>query len=605
MRNSNKLVALAIVLCTLVLQMPNPPYAFAEYQGAEQQQEQTKNEDEYDNLDDGIALQNDSIVDLSLNISAPGFVENSFRYQNGQPIPGVNAISSRSLPHMPEGVTGWGIDVSRHQGVIDWAKVKAAGVDFAILRCGYGTDGTDGQFKANVEGCKKNNIPFGVYLYSYAWDADVAREEANWTLDLMSSAGVKPSDLKLPVYYDLENTVGNKNHPDYGKPAGVDGNNQYHVIKDNATFTAMAKAYCSVIESAGYQPGVYASLNWWRTYLTDGSFNSWDRWVAQYYTECTYQGSYSFWQYSSAGSVDGISGNVDMNYCYASFKNLGWYKENGTWYYGQFDGTNRTGWLSYKGSWYWLDPNANGAMATGVTEIDGKRYFLDPVSDGIMKTGWISFQGKRYYAASSGVLYEGWKKMSGSWYHFDTKGSCELTTGWLLDGAAWYYFSSSGVMQTGWHKLGDLWYYLDSSGAMKTGWLSLGGSWYYLNPGSGAMATGWVKVDNVWYYLKNSGVMAKDWLKLGTTWYYLEKSGAMATGWAKVGNSWYYFNGSGAMAVGWKKVGDTWYYLEKSGAMATNRWIGNYYVTGSGAMATNCWIGRYHVNASGLWDATR
>lgn len=506
---------------------------------------------------------------------------------------------------MPEGVTAWGIDVSRHQGVIDWAKVKAAGVDFAILRCGYGTDGTDGQFRANVEGCKKNNIPFGIYLYSYGWDAEVARDEANWTLQVLSDAGVKPSDLKLPVYYDLENTVGNKDHPDYGKPAGVDGNNQYHVIKNNATFAAMANAFCSTIESAGYQPGVYANLNWWRTYLTDKSFNSWDRWVAQYYNECTYQGTYSLWQYSSSGAIDGISGYVDLNYCYASFKYLGWYKDHGMWYYGLFDGTNRTGWLSYKGSWYWLDPNANGAMATGVTEIDGKHYFLDSDAGGAMKTGWISSQGKRYYANSSGALYEGWKKMGNSWYYFDSNCSCEMKTGWFRDDANWYYFSESGIMQTGWQKVEKSWYYLGASGVMATGWLSLDGSWYYLNSKNGVMATGWTKIDGSWYYLKSTGVMAKGWLKLGTAWYYLNCNGAMVTGWKKVENAWYYFDSNGAMVTGWKKVGDDWYYLDSSGAMAINCWIGNYYVTESGAMATSCWIGRYHVNASGRWDATR
>ena len=262
----------------------------------------------------------DAADEAAVDNTANGFLENSWRYENGvlraDLEPSDRSLYSRDV--RPEGATAWGIDVSNHQGSIDWAKVKAAGVDYAILRCGFGEGIMDDSFIRNVQGCKKYGIPFGVYLYCYAWDAKSAREEAEGTLSILSRAGVKPSDLAFPVYYDIENTVGNKNHPDYGKPAGVDGNNQYHVIRNNATFTAMAETYCNIIQNAGYEPGVYASLNWWRNYLNDAKFNFWDRWVAQYYSECTYEGTYSMWQYSSEGRVDGIRGNVDVNWHYGT-----------------------------------------------------------------------------------------------------------------------------------------------------------------------------------------------------------------------------------------------------------------------------------------------
>lgn len=590
-------------------------------------------------LDDGLSEQEDQDdAEAEIDNTANGFVENSWRYENGvlksdlEP----SARARRSSGNLPAGVTGWGIDVSSHQGAIDWAKVKAAGVDYAILRVGYGIGNSDGRFIENVKGCKENGIPFGVYLYSYAWDEQSAKSEAQGVLNLLSNAGVKPGDLAFPVYYDLENTVGKKNHPDYGKPAGVDFNNQYHVIRDNATFAKMATSFCSIISANGFTPGVYANLNWWRNYLTDPVFNNWDRWVAQYYTECTYQGTYSMWQYSSQGSVNGISGNVDMNYCYASFDNLGWYRVDGTWYYGQFDGTNRTGWFKEKNSWYWLDPASNGAMATGIVSIDGKMYLFDPAAGGAMRTSWIKYQNKWYYASASGVLCEGWKQIGGNWYYFEASKSCAMKTGWLLDGTTWYYLSGSGAMAKGWLKLGGLWYYLQSSGAMATGWQRVGGYWYYLDPTSGSMktgtffdgsrysrangsghwlgyCTGWIKVNSVWYYVDN-GVLRTGWSYINGAWYwfnnkgvmqtgwivdssggnyYLEQSGAMHTGWLLYDGDWYYLQSNGLMVTGWRKIDGKTYYFYSDGRMASGVFEVDsvpYYASSSGALNGDGWF---------------
>ena len=98
-----------------------------------------------------------------------------------------------SRPTLPEGAAEWGVDVSFAQGDIDWAKAKADGVDFAILRLGYGAGGSDRRFVANVQGCKANGIKFGVYLYSYAWDASTATSEAEWTLTVSTSCRMRAS----------------------------------------------------------------------------------------------------------------------------------------------------------------------------------------------------------------------------------------------------------------------------------------------------------------------------------------------------------------------------------------------------------------------------
>ena len=288
---------------------------------------------------------------LDYDNSASGYKENSWRYIDGVPQRIGDAADYRTSANLPSGAKAFGIDVSSHQGVIDWARVKRSGVDFAILRCGYARGEMDSRFIQNVKGCKENGIPFGIYLYSYAWDAASALSEAEGVLRILAQAGLKPSDLTLPIYYDIENTVGKKDHPDFGKPAGVDDNNQYRVIRGGApTFAAMAKSFCGKIMSSGYRVGVYTSLNWWRTYLTDPCFDSWDRWVAQYYHECTYQGDYSMWQYTSSASVPGISGSVDANYYYGNLLDAD-------------DGLLHVDYRAHTAKYGWLPTVSDGAMA--------------------------------------------------------------------------------------------------------------------------------------------------------------------------------------------------------------------------------------------------
>lgn len=194
-----------------------------------------------------------------------------------------------------------GIDVSTFQGKIDWNKVKAAGIKYAILRCGYGSDiksQDDDQFKRNADECTRLGIPFGVYLYSYATDVNMAKSEAEHVIRLL-----KGYKLTYPVYLDLE---------DAGTTARCSGK----VIAD------MTETFCEAIKKAGYYPGVYSNTSWFTKKLTDKRFDKYDKWVAQYNTECQYKGKYNMWQYSSKGKVDGINGSVDMNYCYVDYPKI-------------------------------------------------------------------------------------------------------------------------------------------------------------------------------------------------------------------------------------------------------------------------------------------
>lgn len=182
------------------------------------------------------------------------------------------------------------IDVSEHQGTINWDAVKGH-IDGAILQCGYGDNiasQDDKQWKRNADECTRLGIPFGVYIYSYATSDAQARSEAEHVLRLVN--GYK---LSYPIYLDLEQA---------GTETGA---------------IQRANIFGDIIENAGYWCGVYANTNWWTNYLV--GLERFVKWVAQYNSVCTYQGTYDIWQYTSGGSVPGISGNVDMNHCYRDY----------------------------------------------------------------------------------------------------------------------------------------------------------------------------------------------------------------------------------------------------------------------------------------------
>ena len=196
-----------------------------------------------------------------------------------------------------------GIDVSIHNYKIDWEKVKKAGIDFAIIRCGFGKDSTeqdDDKFRYNVEECKKLSIPYGVYLYSYALNTKDAVSEAEHVLRLIK--GYSP---KYGIWFDMEDADGYKSRK--GMPS-------------NQTLVDICDTFCKEIKKNGYSKvGIYANLDWWNNRLNDSKLDVYDKWVAQWGKVCTYGKKYVMWQYTSEGSVDGIIGRVDMNYCYKNY----------------------------------------------------------------------------------------------------------------------------------------------------------------------------------------------------------------------------------------------------------------------------------------------
>ena len=192
-----------------------------------------------------------------------------------------------------------GIDVSAHNGKINWDRVKKQGIDFAIIRCGYGQDLTnqdDAMFARNVSECERLEIPYGIYIYSYALDENAASSEADHVLRL-----IKGCNPRLGIWFDMEDADGYKSRN--GMPS-------------NETLVNICITFCEKIKSQGYNVGIYASLSWLKNQLNDNRLDVYDKWVAQWNITCTYTKRYVMWQYTNSGTVDGIEGYVDMNKYY-------------------------------------------------------------------------------------------------------------------------------------------------------------------------------------------------------------------------------------------------------------------------------------------------
>ncbi len=202
-----------------------------------------------------------------------------------------------------------GIDVSEHQGTIDWKKVKAAGIDYAMIRAGFGweeiEDQTDASLVQNVTGAKQVGLPFGLYHYSYADTVEEAKKEAKFLLDILKANNIAPSDLSYPIAFDIE------------EPDRLN-------VSQRRVNTDMVNAFCEIIRDAGYLPMVYASKTVIQDYLYYDEISANNIWMAAWtstpndteiFANCF---PVDMWQYSESGTVDGINGRVDLNICYTT-----------------------------------------------------------------------------------------------------------------------------------------------------------------------------------------------------------------------------------------------------------------------------------------------
>ena len=302
---------------------------------------------------------------------------NSWRYENGLLIDAVSdGVDAQSLADeaLSNGAVARGIDVSNFQGTIDWNQVKAAGIEFAILKVGPVYGKPDSTFERNATECERLGIPYGVYYYSYARSVADANKEADRTLAWLG--GHHPS---LPVYYDLEDNYILQD-PNFSKDK----------------LAQIAQTFCNRMEAVGFKSGIYANLNWFNNYLNSPSLSGYDHWVAQYNWRCDYAGSYSFWQYSSSGNVPGVNGRCDMNYCFnGSFLNV----DDGKMHIQYEAHVSNIGWMSSK-----RDGSTAGTTGQSKAVEDLKVSILNPEEDGSVQID----------AHVSGIGWQGWDTPSAS-----------------------------------------------------------------------------------------------------------------------------------------------------------------------------------------------
>ena len=574
--------------------------------------------------------------------------ENSWRYEDGVALgslaaPGARTASSTTPTWTSSngattytlggkrvtvsGAKAVGIDVSVHQGSIDWAKVKAAGITFAIIRCGYGSDieeQDDKCFLQNVEGARKNGIQIGIYLYSYAkkatGSAPSAQSEAEHVLRLLDSdhANLKPSDLALPIYYDLEDDS--------------------QLSLTDAQRGQLAETFCNKIQAAGYKVGIYANKTWWEKYLTSPVFNnrSWSRWIAQYPGSAIGAPDVTFssdlWQFTESGQVSGGSGNCDVNFSFTSFSSTPqevvltgtpntWAWMNGYAYYYGSDGKAVKWSQKIDGKWYYFDGQCRMKTGWVTWSADGTKSYFQPGEDGkaAALTGWHEIDGEWYYFnPSNGISLRWSQKINGNWFYFN--GESQMVTGWVTwsaDGTKSYFDPSSGRAWLGWQTIGNKKYYFNPANGISKRWSQkIDGSWYYFN-GDSVMETGWItwkdgtksffdwdgKALLGWrsfqgrkcYFDPNTGISRRYSQKIDGAWYYFSSDSFMFTGlltWHADGLKSYY-GSDGKLRVGWQNVNGKRYYFEQSSGKSVrwSQWIDGslYYFNTDSEMVTG-WV---------------
>ena len=229
------------------------------------------------------------------------FKKDNTKVTGEQVIGGVkyNFASDGSLT---QGSGTLGIDVSKYQPNINWASVKASGISYVIIRCGYRGSSTgvlveDPYFRSHIKGAKAAGLKVGVYFFTTAVTEAEAVEEASMCASLCSGYGIN-----YPVFMDCESS----------------GRAGYMSLSP-AQRTSIIKAFCNTVKSAGYTPGVYANKTWLTSYINTSELSAYKIWLAQYNSTVTYKGRYDLWQFTSKGAVNGISGNVDMNQSYLGY----------------------------------------------------------------------------------------------------------------------------------------------------------------------------------------------------------------------------------------------------------------------------------------------
>lgn len=491
------------------------------------------------------------------------------------------------------------VDVSEHNGVIDWAAAREDGVEGAIIRIGFGTSRLDYQAKRNIDECKRLGIPFGIYIYSYAYDASFARDEGRQVVAWMRELGVSPEDLSLPVYYDLEQWSWAGHTPP----------------TDPAVYTEILRAWFEEVQGAGYQnANVYSYTSYLNGPLNSDFIHERTNWVAQYggRLEFTDFGSnFRGWQYSSSGKIAGFPSNVSVDLNAFGYAN---WVDGGEGWLGDTNGIDFDG------------------VATRVTNLAEGDYYLLSAESGFM--GNVNNVLTASGASGSQLSVSGMSGARSQLFHVAPRGDgsyviTSVDTGLALDasgpswsnGTAVIQWTSNGGSNQGWTLYRDPsgWYYLASSYAGERnkvvevetaatssmgkirlwaadggysqrfrlvraadyqpgldGWVEQGGTRYFYD--EGIRAEGKCIYDRTadeWLWIDPDGTTAKNKDAFipsqgGGKWVRLDENGYMVKGEDCRYGGWYYFDEvTGAMTHG-----DV--YLQSNGG----KWVRYDFVTG-------------------------
>lgn len=468
------------------------------------------------------------------------------------------------------GAIATGVDVSKHNGAINWGAAAASGVSFAFIKVGSTNSGVDPQFASNITNAQNAGIRTGVYIYSYATNVEQAVNEANLVLNWINNYTVN-----FPVVYDVEDAV--------------------HRGKSKEELAAMANAFCATIEAAGYHPMVYASKNWFTERIGGIGY---DKWVAQYNDSCEYSGNVSFWQSTSSANINGFNSRVDFNYQYKDYSSLiipeGFLVKNGnTLFYRNW--RMQRGWVTYadskfylneaghlqKGIWftdaagtYYLMPG-DGSIARGQVPVNGNDYYF--TADGVKTVGWITLNDIKYYydPANDGIMKREWlSDATGNFYYFDKADGHMLTGGAVIDKAE-YLFGADGIRKTGWAVLENGTFYYDiASGAKVRGWFTDEKGRYYLSADDGHAVTGPAAIEKKNYYFGADGLMVTGLVALPEgACYYDPAAGEMMFGWINAGDKTYYADQAGHIVTGLYPINKQNYYFDASGVLQRSQVI--------------------------------
>lgn len=264
-----------------------------------------------------------------------------------------------------EGAILRGVSVSKWQGDIDWGKVSADDVSFAMIRMGsFGYEGEytmDAYYDKNMREAKANGVHVSPYVYLQTRTVEEAKAAARYTLEMAAAY-----DITYPIAVDVES--------------------QYIMDLSVQELTDVVNAFCKVIQEGGYKPIIYSDYSKFTTKMDISQFE-YELWLARYGGDHNLTGR-TIWQSTDKGSVDGISGNVCLEFAFKDYSAEqvvnrsdwtpgNWNKIDGKWYFDN-NGSHYAGWIKPDGNWYYLDPAAGGVMVANTTmEINGVSYSFD------------------------------------------------------------------------------------------------------------------------------------------------------------------------------------------------------------------------------------